>query len=170
MPWHAHSLFTEAPLRPFTIGDRALWLARLDAACRARLITPAFQLIGRALLKRLGPDGRLDPSQETLAADTGRSERTVRRAIRALADACLLTWQRRLVRDGWAVRQTSNGYTLTPSGPPLPLPPPLRTKGIGSTAKLSAGGNPPRSVAQQIAALAEWAASGLPAARQTVCP
>src|SRR5215218_6381200 len=101
MPFHAHSLFTAGPRRPLTIGERALWLARLDTARRARHITPAHELVARALLKRLGPDGRLDPAQDTLAHDTGLSERTVRRALRALADAGLLTWQRRLVRDGW---------------------------------------------------------------------
>ena len=91
MQFHAHSLFGDGPRRPLTIGERALWLARLDAARRARRITPSHELVARALLKRLGPDGRLDPAQDTLAHDTGLSERTVRRAIRALADAGLLT-------------------------------------------------------------------------------
>src|SRR3954468_4729752 len=114
MQFHAQSQFTAGPRRPLTIGERALWLARLDAARRARRITPAHDLVARALLKRLGPDGRLDPAQDTLAHDTGLSDRTVRRALRALADAGLLTWQRRLVRDGWRCRQTSNAYCLVP--------------------------------------------------------
>src|SRR5215211_3397122 len=122
MQFHAHSLFGDGPRRPLTIGERALWLARLDAARRAHRITPAHELVARALLKRLSPDGRLDPTQDTLARDTGLSDRTVRRALRALADAGLLTWQRRLVRDGWRAIQTSNAYCLVPEGLPIPLP------------------------------------------------
>jgi DNA-binding transcriptional ArsR family regulator len=142
MQFHAHSLFGDGPRRPLTIGERALWLARLDAARRARRITPAHELVARALLKRLGPDGRLDPAQDTLAHDTGLSDRTVRRALRALADAGLLTWQRRLVRDGWRCRQTSNAYCLVPEGPALPLPPPRKAYIRGSTARLSAAAPP----------------------------
>src|SRR3954447_11121092 len=161
MQFHAYSLFGDGPRRPLTIGERALWLARLNAARRARHITPAHELVARALLKRLGPDGRLDPEQTTLAADTGLSDRTVRRALRALADAGLLTWQRRLVRDGWRCRQTSNAYALVPEGPALPLPPPRIHRFRGSTASLSAegGARPPAlTVEQQIAIVRQWAA------------
>ncbi len=162
MQFHAQSQFTAGPRRPLTIGERALWLARLDAARRARRITPAHELVARALLKRLGPDGRLDPAQDTLAHDTGLSDRTVRRALRALADAGLLTWQRRLVRDGWRCRQTSNAYALVPEGPALPLPPPRKHTHRGFTASLSAAGGPrppALTVEQQIAIVRSWAAS-----------
>jgi hypothetical protein len=169
MPWHACSSFAPAPLRPFTFGDRALWLARLDIARRTRRITLAFAEVGRALLRRLGPDGRLDPAYATLAADTGFNERTIGRAIRGLADACLLTWQRRLVRAGWRTAQTSNAYCLVPEGQPLPAPP-LKHRGSGSKAILSfAGETAEQSRDRQLAALREWEAS-LPSTRQTVCP
>src|SRR3954454_15204030 len=138
MPFHAQSQFTAGPRRPLTIGERALWLARLDAARRARRITPSHEIVARALLKRLGPDGQLDPAQDTLAHDTGLSERTVRRALRALADAGLLTWQRRLARDGWRCRQGSNAYFLVPEGAALPPPPPRKHIYRGSTPSLSA--------------------------------
>jgi hypothetical protein len=151
MQFYTNSVFGAGPRRPLTIGERALWLARLDAARRARRITPAHELVARALLKRLGDDGRLDPAQDTLAHDTGLSDRTVRRAIRALADADLLTWQRRLARDGWRCRQTSNAYYLVSEG--QPIPPPVRGRGrregeagekfiTGSTATLSAAAPP----------------------------
>src|SRR3954453_11905338 len=143
MQFHAHSQFTAGPRRPLTIGERALWLARLDAARRARRITPGHELVARALLKRLGPDGRLDPAQDTLARDTGLSDRTVRRALRALADAGLLTWQRRLTRDGWRCRQGSHGYCLVPEGPALPLPSPKIPRERGSPARLSAAAPAP---------------------------
>jgi len=157
MPWHAQSLFTAGPRRIFSFGDRALWLARLHTARLARVITAAHAEVARALLRRLGPDGRLDPSQATLAADTGLDERTIRRALRRLADASLLTWQRRLVRVGWRAAQTSNAYELVPAGPALPAPL-LRHRGNGSAGSLSGAANPPHSVAQQIAAAMAWAA------------
>src|SRR3954471_21776600 len=138
MQFHAQSQFTAGPRRPLTIGERALWLARPDAPRRGPRITPAHELVARALLKRLGPDGRLDPAQDTLAHDTGLSDRTVRRALRALADASLLTWQRRLAFVGWRAVQTSNAYCLVPEGPALPPPPPLGNTHRGSTARLSA--------------------------------
>lgn len=160
MPFHAHSTFAAGPRRPFTFGDRALWLARLHTARLARVITAAHAEVARALLRRLGPDGRLDPSQATLAADTGLDERTIRRALRRLADASLLTWQRRLVRVGWRAAQTSNAYELIPAGPALP-PPPLKHKGTGSTGSLSvAGMDAIESRDRQLAILAGWAAEG----------
>lgn len=157
MPFHAQSTFAAGPRRPFTIGDRALWLARLDIAVRTRRITPGHEKIARALLKRLGLDGRLDPSQATLAADTGLDERTVRRALRRLADALLLTWQRRLVRVGWRTAQTSNAYALVPAGPALP-PPPLRLKQPGSTGRLSVAAPVPLDAQRARADLAAIAA------------
>lgn len=72
------------------------------------------------MLKRLGTDGRCDPSQATLATDAGCDERTVRRALKALKAAGLLAWEQRVVRCPWpaggpgAIRaeQTSNAYEL----------------------------------------------------------
>jgi hypothetical protein len=134
----------------------------------ARKVTAAHAEVARALLKRLGPDGRLDPSQATLAADTGLDPRTIGRALRRLADASLLTWQRRLVRVGWRCSQTSNAYELVPAGPALPAPA-LRTKKPGSMAVLPVAGGA-LSVEQQIAAAKAWARESLPPLGQTVCP
>lgn len=159
MPFHAESLFTPGPRRPLSIGDRALWLARLHTARMARAITAGHAEVARALLRRLGPDGRLDPAHATLAADTGLCERTVARALRRLADVGLLTWQRRLVRQAWRAAQTSNAYALVPAGAAIPPP---KTKTRGSTVRLSVAG-PALSVAQQLAAVAAWVAeAGIP--------
>ena len=65
-----------------------------------------------ALLRRLGQDGRCDPSHATLAADAAVSPRTVRRALAALAACGLVQWTRRLIRVGWRVAQTSCAYVL----------------------------------------------------------
>jgi hypothetical protein len=158
MPFHAHSLFTAGPRSPLTIGDRALWLARLHTARLTHSVTAGCAEVARALLRRLGPDGRLDPSHATLAADTGNSVRTVSRALRQLADVGLLTWQRRLVRQGWRAAQTSNAYALVPAGAAIP---PLRIKERGSSAKMSVAGAA-RSVEQQIAAALAWAGEWKP--------
>jgi hypothetical protein len=64
-----------------------------------------------ALLKRLRADGQCDPSQDTLATDTGVSSRNMRRATATLYDLGLLRWQTRLIR----AEQTSNAYELVPA-------------------------------------------------------
>lgn len=155
-PHHAESTFGAGPRLPLDLGARCLWLARLDAARRARRITPAHELVGRAMLRRLGDDGRLDPSHATLAHDTGLSERTIYRALDAMAAAGLVTWRRRVIRVGARVLQTTSAYALTTAGAPLPKP--LRIKREGCNAGVS-GGQPPADleVAAARAALAEVA-------------
>jgi hypothetical protein len=68
-----------------------------------------------ALVRLLGADGRLDPSHATLAALAAVHVATVQRALDRLRELGLLSWQRRLVRDGWQSHQTSNAYVLTPA-------------------------------------------------------
>lgn len=150
MPYHADSLFGSGPRRPLNADSRRIWLARADAARRSGSITALHVEVGRALLRRLSQDGRCDPSHDTLARDAGCSARTVRRALARLQAAGLLTWQRRLVRSGRRVLQTSNAYRLG-----VDVPQPLRITQRGSPAGLSAG-SAPRSVAEQLAYLAAW--------------
>jgi hypothetical protein len=120
MRWHAHSLFTVGPRRPLNRDARRIWVARAELHRRARRLTCLHVEIGRALLRRLGVDGRLDPAHATIAADAGCCARTVRRALRRLAELGLLTWQRRLVRAGWRAEQTSNAYELHLGDAPPP--------------------------------------------------
>jgi DNA-binding transcriptional MocR family regulator len=73
-----------------------------------------------ALVRLLGPDGRLNPSHATLAALARVHVATVQRALERLRSLGLLAWQRRLVRDaasGWRCEQTSSAYVLTPEAP-----------------------------------------------------
>lgn len=125
-PWHAGSLFGAGPRRPLDRNARRLWLAIADNARRAGHLTALHLETARALLRRLSVDGQLDPAHATIARDAGCSERTVRRALAALADLGLLRWQRRLVRTGWRAEQTSNAYEiLIPDRPPTaPTPRP----------------------------------------------
>jgi AraC-like DNA-binding protein len=119
-PWRRGSLFTDGPRHPLDREQRAVWRARLDIARRGGRITATHAEVGRALVRRLGQDGRLDPSHETIAGDAGCSDRTVRRALEALAGCGLVRWVRRLVRDGWRAVQTSNAYELTAPGQGTP--------------------------------------------------
>lgn len=89
--------------------DRHAIIDTLWTAKRGRRITATTYLIGRAMLRRARPDGRLWPSKRTLASDVGCSEKTVERALNSLLDLGLLAWRRR--RAGLR-RFTSNLYTL----------------------------------------------------------
>ncbi len=111
-PYHRGSIFGEGPRVPMCRERRAVWRARLHLFRRAKRITPLFEDIGLAMLRRLGTNGRLDPSHATLADDVGCDPRSVQRAVQAFRDCGLVWWVRRIVRDGWRACQTSNGYML----------------------------------------------------------
>ena len=131
-PWHRGSLFGDGPRRPFGADERRAWLARAEAERHAGRLTALHVVVGRALLKRLGEDGRCDPAHATLATDVGCGERTVRRALGGLRDAGMLAWEQRVVRRPWPeggpgatrAEQTSNAYAfLLPTGPIAALAP-----------------------------------------------
>jgi hypothetical protein len=111
-PWHRGSLFGPGPRQPLDRDQRARFRFLLNAHRRAHRLTPHAELIGNALVRRLGVDGQCDPSHDTLAADVGCCTRTVRRALVALKAVGLVMWQCRLVRDGWRTAQTSSAYLL----------------------------------------------------------
>ena len=119
-PWHQGSVFGDGPRHPLDRERRAQWKARIEMHRRAGRITDGEAHVAEALIKRLGQDGRCDPSHERLADDSGESVSTVKRALKALASAgcCMLTWVRRLIRTGSRVQQTSNAYLLTLGDPP----------------------------------------------------
>lgn len=125
-PWHRGSVFGDGPRQALDPDRRRAWLARVEAERRAGTLPAQQANVAKALLKRLGEDGRCDPSHATLAADSGAGERTVRRALDALRELKLLRWERRLVRRAWPegglgaqrAEQTSNAYELLlPTGP-----------------------------------------------------
>jgi hypothetical protein len=109
-PWHRHSQFGPGPRRPLDREQRARFRFLLTAHRRARL-TPHAELIGNALVRRLGIDGQLDPAHETVARDVGCSSRTVRRALGALKAIGL-------------VLLGSAGWCETAGGPRRPATPP----------------------------------------------
>ena len=120
-PWHRGSLFVDGPRLPRDREQRARFRFLVRCHLQARRITHAAAGVAEALLRRLGTDGQCDPCHATLAADAACSERTVRRATTAMLGLGLLSWQRRLVRDGWRAAQTSNAYCLL-DGASVPMP------------------------------------------------
>jgi hypothetical protein len=124
-PWRHGSLFGDGRRVPLDRERRARFRFLLSAHRRARRLTPTAELVGTALLKRLGTDGQCDPAHATLATDVGCSARTVGRATAAMRDLGLLRWDQRLVRNRWRAEQTSNAYELVPTAAPvtvLPMP------------------------------------------------
>jgi len=75
-----------------------------------------------ALVARMGRNPTAWPSHEILAADTGLSVATVKRALKSLADAELVGWNPRFepTKRG-KMRQTSNGYFFKQIDPPSPV-------------------------------------------------
>ena len=110
--WRTGSIFGTGPRQPLDRERRAVWKARIEIHRRVGRITDGEAFVGAALIRRLGQDGRCDPSQATLAADSGESLSTVKRALRTLARLGMVSWVRRLVREGWRAAQTSNAYLL----------------------------------------------------------
>src|SRR4051794_29511372 len=119
-PWRRGSVFGDGRRVPLDRERRARFRYLLNAHRRARRLTPTAELVGTALLKRLGVDGQCDPSHATLAADVGCSVRSVGRATATMRRLGLLRWQTRLVRNRWRAEQTSSQFELVPTAP-LPV-------------------------------------------------
>ena len=125
-PWHRGSEFGDGLRWPLDREKRAVWRVRLELARRAGRLTALQALVGEALLRRLGEDGRCDPCHETIAADAGCSPRTVRTALAALFKLGMVRWINRLVRTAYRAEQTSNAYTLIVAAAAAFVPRPRR--------------------------------------------
>jgi Helix-turn-helix domain len=120
-PWHRGSIFGDGHRMPMDRERRAVWKARVEIWRRGGALTDGMSYVALALIKRLGADGRCDPSHQTLADDSGESIDTVKRALKALHGLGLVDWLRRLIREGTRVRQMSNSYFLTLGQPVNPV-------------------------------------------------
>jgi len=116
-PWHRGSVFGDGHRMPMDRERRAVWKARVGIRRRAGRLTDAGSYVALALLRRLGVDGRCDPSHQTLADDSGKSVDTVKRALKAMQALGMIDWARRVCREGARVWQTSNSYLLWLSQP-----------------------------------------------------
>ena len=133
--WHKSSIFGPGPRRALDRGQRAIWKARIELYRRAGQLTDGAAHVALALVKRLGTDGRCDPSHTTLAEDASESISTVKRALDALQELGLVWWVRRLIREGWRTEQTSNAYALA-IGPTPELAPSTDAQSDRATQKL----------------------------------
>jgi hypothetical protein len=116
--WRKDGVFGPGPRVPFDREQRARFTFLLGAFRRAGKLTADAVEVGRALLRCLGPDGRLDPSHAFLADCAACHEATVRRALNRLRSLGLVEWVCRLARDvrsGWRCEQISNAYVLCPA-------------------------------------------------------
>jgi hypothetical protein len=120
-PWHRGSVFGDGHRVPMDREKRAVWKARVEIHRRAGRITDSWSYVALALLKRLGSDGRCDPSHETLHNDSGESIDTVKRALKVLYELGMVDWLRRVCREGSRVWQTSNSYLLWLGQPANPV-------------------------------------------------
>jgi len=116
-PWHRGSIFGDGHRVPMDRERRAVWKARVEIHRKAGRITDGHSYVALALMKRLGTDGRCDPSHETLSGDSGESVDTVKKALKALYGLGMVDWLRRLIREGTRVWQTSNSYLLALRNP-----------------------------------------------------
>lgn len=157
-PWRNGSVYGEGARRPLNADARRIWRARVEIARRAGDITGDQLHVALALLRLLGPGGRLDPSHATLATLAGCRDRTVRRALQRLAELGFATWQRRIRRDGWRAVQDTNAYVLAfgDARPPPSCRPAPHLPRIGGQAGREAG-NPVIQASQEEVAAARAA-------------
>ena len=115
--WRKDSTFDDGRRVPLDREQRAVFRARLTfkAFRRPGRLTVAAVQVGHILVDKLGADGRLDPSIQTLAILAGVDPTTVTRALDRLRGCGFVTWTRRLSRGadtGWRTEQRSNAYVL----------------------------------------------------------
>ena len=104
-----------------------------------------------------GRTGRTDPGYRALARRAAVALGTVGTSIRRLADAGFLAFERRLLRVAGRVLRWTHAYTLAA------LPPPPRSGFAAEPQKKEKKEAQERSVAEQLAYLAKWAAEWRPA-------
>jgi hypothetical protein len=138
--FHNNASFGAGPRRPLTREDRAR-LRFLGRQYRLnRKLTPAWWDVLEALVSFTGPDGRCDPSVESVGLRAGGIvPSTVHAALNALESLGLLRRFPRLIRIGRRTQQTSSAYVLLPNGTPAALPAPLVPKHILSERGSSPG-------------------------------
>lgn len=113
--WRKGSVFGNGPRVPLDREQKAQFKARLGLQRRPGRVTLAAEKIALILIGKIGNDGTLCPSHETLAVHASVNVSTVKRALERLRLCGFLDWTRRLVRSaatGWRCEQTSNAYVL----------------------------------------------------------
>lgn len=112
-PYHRDSVRHAGQRRQLNREDRARLGFWIRQHWRYGRLTPGLAKVGLAVLTFVGPDGRCDPSYETIAMRAGVKLDTVWRGIRRLRELRVLAWDRRVVlRADGREHQTSNAYAF----------------------------------------------------------
>jgi len=113
--WRKGSVFGAGTRVPMDREQKAQFKARLHLQRRPGRVSLAAEKIALILVGKIGEDGALCPSHETLAAHASINIATVKRGLERLRLCGFLDWTRRLIRSaatGWRCEQTSNAYVL----------------------------------------------------------
>jgi DNA-binding MarR family transcriptional regulator len=121
-------IFGPAPMRRLCREGKIKLMHKARCLARSRALSRAALVVLDCLVWAFhGPQGRLFPSLEAIAARAGVARSTAAAAIKALEAAGLVSWVHRLRRvrvrseqgDGWRWRclRASNAYVLTGAEP-----------------------------------------------------
>jgi hypothetical protein len=118
-PHRRKSVFGPGRRVPVDREFRAVYKAKLRYNRRPNRLTFACVAVGDYLVRACGTDGRLDPSNDTIAAACGIAPSTAAAARKRLRLCGFLDWDRRVLRVpdrgnllGYCVVQISNAYEL----------------------------------------------------------
>lgn len=90
------------------------WTAVPNWILRSGKFKPGAVMVLLVLMSRTNETGECWPSVKTIAAETGQSESSVKRFLRELREAGLVTWRERKAENG---DTTSNAYRLHVASP-----------------------------------------------------
>ena len=113
--FHKDSIFGPGLRVPLDRERKAQFRAKVRLQRRPGRLTIATAAVALVLVDMLGPDGRLDPSLDTLAALACVCRDTAHEAVKQLRDFGFLDWTKRLIRGretGGRTQQSSNAYVL----------------------------------------------------------
>ena len=118
------------------LSRTGLYKAKLRYNRRPNRLTFACVAVGDYLVRACGTDGRLDPSNDTIAAACGIAPSTAAAARKRLHLCGFLDWDRRVLRVpdrgnllGYCVVQFSNAYVLALTQQSCHQPPLRRSDG-----------------------------------------
>ena len=118
-PHRRKSVFGPGRRVPVDREFRAVFKAKLRFNRRPNRLTFACVTVGDYLVRACGTDGRLDPSNDTIAAACGIAPSTAAHARKRLRSCGFLDWDQRVLRVpdrgnllGYCVVQISNAYVL----------------------------------------------------------
>jgi hypothetical protein len=120
--YRRNATFDEGPRRPLTRREKGEIKDKIEIEGLQGRLTALHVRILRWIVDRVGYDGRCDPSEETIAQNTGSSVATVKRAKERAKELGLMAWTMRIIRVGARVLQRTCAYIF--GQPEKPQDPP----------------------------------------------